>query len=96
MLFGGFLICKSKQKQPRGGSTMFYLPTELFVFCQDMIFFSTPIWNQPMRFLNEQTSVGGLNHVGAGRLVDVFGVINLNESKGFTKDATKKTFFVFI
>ena len=31
---------------------------------KDMIFFSTPIWNQPMRFLNEQTSVGGLNHIG--------------------------------
>ena len=34
---------------------------------EDMIFFSTPIWNQPMRFLNEQTSVGGLNHIGSER-----------------------------
>lgn len=41
-----------------------------------MIFFSTPIWNQPMRFLNEQTSVGGLNHIGSdweGKVVVVGG-----------------------
>ncbi|CAE8631115.1 unnamed protein product [Polarella glacialis] len=34
----------------------FYIPKP------DMMFFNTPIWNQPMRFLNEQTAVGGLNH----------------------------------
>jgi len=39
-------------------NSAFYIPKP------DMIFFSTPIWNQPMRFLNEQTSVGGLNHIG--------------------------------
>ena len=44
------------------------LPEAFYIPKPDMIFFSTPIWNQPMRFLNEQTSVGGLNHIGwAGR-----------------------------
>eukprot|EP00930_Biecheleria_cincta_P026801 TRINITY_DN1884_c0_g1_i1.p1 TRINITY_DN1884_c0_g1~~TRINITY_DN1884_c0_g1_i1.p1 ORF type:complete len:685 (-),score=165.52 TRINITY_DN1884_c0_g1_i1:76-2130(-) len=37
-------------------NSAFYIPKP------DMIFFSTPIWNQPMRFLNEQTTVGGFNH----------------------------------
>ena len=40
------------------------LPEAFYIPKPDMIFFSTPIWNQPMRFLNEQTSVGGLNHIG--------------------------------
>mmetsp|Transcript_119497 Transcript_119497/g.254988 ORF Transcript_119497/g.254988 Transcript_119497/m.254988 type:complete len:379 (+) Transcript_119497:115-1251(+) len=35
----------------------FYIPKP------DLIFFSTPIWAQPVRFLHEQTSVGGFNHV---------------------------------
>ncbi|CAJ1413088.1 unnamed protein product [Effrenium voratum] len=39
-------------------NSAFYIPKP------DMIFFTTPVWNQPMRFLNEQTSVGGLNHIG--------------------------------
>mmetsp|Transcript_77630 Transcript_77630/g.180060 ORF Transcript_77630/g.180060 Transcript_77630/m.180060 type:complete len:603 (-) Transcript_77630:124-1932(-) len=34
----------------------FYIPKP------DLIFFSTPLWMQPMRFLNEQTAVGGFNH----------------------------------
>jgi len=34
----------------------FYIPKP------DLIFFSTPIWMQPIRFLNEQTAVGGFNH----------------------------------
>jgi len=37
-------------------NSAFYIPKP------DMIFFSTPVWNQPMRFLNEQTAVGGFNH----------------------------------
>lgn len=28
----------------------------------DLAFFSTELWNQPIRFLNEQAAVGGLNH----------------------------------
>ena len=47
---------------------------------KDMIFFSTPIWNQPMRFLNEQTSVGGLNHIGWREVVGgkvVMGMLQL-------------------
>ena len=44
-----------------------YGPTQKNNWTEDMIFFSTPIWNQPMRFLNEQTSVGGLNHIGSER-----------------------------
>jgi len=34
----------------------FYIPKP------DLIFFSTPLWMQPIRFLNEQTAVGGFNH----------------------------------
>lgn len=34
----------------------FYIPKP------DLIFFNTPLWSQPIRFLNEQTAVGGLNH----------------------------------
>lgn len=34
----------------------FYIPKP------DLIFFSTPVWMQPIRFLNEQTAVGGFNH----------------------------------
>lgn len=41
-----------------------WTPKAFYIPKPDMIFFSTPIWNQPMRFLNEQTSVGGLNHIG--------------------------------
>lgn len=37
-------------------NSAFYIPKP------DMIFFNTPVWNQPMRFLNEQTAVGGFNH----------------------------------
>jgi len=35
----------------------FYIPKP------DLIFFSTPIWMQPTRFLNEQIGCGGFNHV---------------------------------
>jgi NAD(P)-dependent dehydrogenase (short-subunit alcohol dehydrogenase family) len=34
----------------------FYIPKP------DLIFFNTPLWMQPIRFLNEQTAVGGFNH----------------------------------
>jgi len=34
----------------------FYIPKP------DLVFFSTPLWAQPMRFLNEQICVGGFNH----------------------------------
>jgi NAD(P)-dependent dehydrogenase (short-subunit alcohol dehydrogenase family) len=34
----------------------FYIPKP------DLIFFNTPLWLQPIRFLNEQTAVGGFNH----------------------------------
>eukprot|EP00931_Biecheleriopsis_adriatica_P089163 TRINITY_DN63330_c0_g1_i1.p1 TRINITY_DN63330_c0_g1~~TRINITY_DN63330_c0_g1_i1.p1 ORF type:complete len:691 (+),score=174.32 TRINITY_DN63330_c0_g1_i1:27-2075(+) len=37
-------------------NSAFYIPKP------DLIFFNTPIWNQPIRFLNEQTAVGGINH----------------------------------
>jgi NAD(P)-dependent dehydrogenase (short-subunit alcohol dehydrogenase family) len=35
----------------------FYIPKP------DLIFFSTPIWAQPIRFMHEQMSVGGFNHI---------------------------------
>lgn len=35
----------------------FYIPKP------DLIFFGTPVWMQPLRFLNEQIAVGGFNHV---------------------------------
>mmetsp|Transcript_41102 Transcript_41102/g.116364 ORF Transcript_41102/g.116364 Transcript_41102/m.116364 type:complete len:471 (+) Transcript_41102:73-1485(+) len=34
----------------------FYIPKP------DLIFFGTPLWMQPIRFLNEQIAVGGFNH----------------------------------
>merc|ERR1712048_697202 len=35
----------------------FYIPKP------DTVFFGTPCWKQPLRFLNEQLSVGGYNHM---------------------------------
>jgi NAD(P)-dependent dehydrogenase (short-subunit alcohol dehydrogenase family) len=34
----------------------FYIPKP------DLVFFNTPLWMQPIRFLNEQIAVGGFNH----------------------------------
>jgi len=33
-----------------------------FIPKPDQLFFGTPLWKQPLRFLNEQHAVGGLNH----------------------------------